>query len=192
MRSAFVADALDKLAPSGQVRRVAARFGLVAVGGELATLAGVTGWPAGAAREAALTCFKAWLADRGGAGSAEQKALLEQVRHFFAMHGESRFTPWDRSPEPTADDRTPRTSNRAGFVRKVYEADGEPGLKWYVFPEVFRAEIAAGFDPTEAAGVLAQRGWLLRDPEDRLTHKPRLPGFASTSRVYVFSDRWGA
>ncbi len=44
-RDAFVADALEGLKPSGQVRRVAARFGLVAVAGELATEYGITGWP---------------------------------------------------------------------------------------------------------------------------------------------------
>lgn len=187
LRTEFAADALKGLEPVGQVRRVAARFALVAVGGELATHAGVTGWPEGAACEAALTCFEAWLRDRGGAGSAEEKALLEQVRHFFAMHGESRFTPWDRALEPTAEDRTPRTSNRAGFVQKFYEG-GEPALRWYVFPAVFKAEIAAGFEPREAAELLARHGLLIRDKDNRTTQKPRLPGFAKTTRVFVFSD----
>lgn len=41
---------------SGQAERVAARFALVAVAGELATEAGLTGWPAGESERAARKC----------------------------------------------------------------------------------------------------------------------------------------
>jgi uncharacterized protein (DUF927 family) len=190
-RSAFVTSALKGLDnPVGQVRRVAARFGLVAVAGELATLAGVTGWPSGAANDAALSLFRAWLDDRGGAGSGEEAELLAQVRLFFALHGESRFTRWDRPPEPTAGDRNPRTANRAGYVRQV-EDDGIPTLRWYVYQEVFEREIAAGFGAKEAAALLLREGLLMPGSEGgrtRPTRKERLPGHAKTTRVYVFIE----
>ncbi|HMM85074.1 DUF927 domain-containing protein [Azohydromonas sp.] len=49
---------------SGQVHRVGRRFALAAVAGELATDAGLTGWPQGEATAAARACFEAWLAAR--------------------------------------------------------------------------------------------------------------------------------
>lgn len=53
---------------SGQVERVGARFALVGAAGELATEAGLTGWPEGESEMAATACFNAWLIARGGKG----------------------------------------------------------------------------------------------------------------------------
>ncbi len=182
LRGAFVDAVLSGLQPSGQVRRVAARFGLVAVAGELATGYGVTGWREGEARQAAETCFHAWLQARGTVGSAEQADLLGQVTAFFELHGEARFTPWDRAER--GDDHMPRTSNRAGFVR---EMEGG-GLRWYVLPEVFRREVVAGFDAREAAALLLRAGLLVPSNEggERATQKVRLPGFKNPRRAYLF------
>ena len=59
-------------AASGQVQRVGHRFALVAVAGELATDAGLTGWPNGAATAAAHRCFNAWVEARpAGIGMTE-------------------------------------------------------------------------------------------------------------------------
>jgi uncharacterized protein (DUF927 family) len=54
---------------AGQVLRVARRFGLVAVAGELATYYGLTGWSEGEAVSAARKCFESWLEGFGGAGT---------------------------------------------------------------------------------------------------------------------------
>ncbi|MDB5849331.1 MAG: hypothetical protein JWP29_3083, partial [Rhodoferax sp.] len=62
---------------SGQAERVGARFALVGVAGELATEAGLTGWPKGESEQAARACFDAWLAARGGAGNGEVNAMLK-------------------------------------------------------------------------------------------------------------------
>ena len=78
---------------SGQVQRVGRRFALAAVAGELATEAGCTGWPAGAATDAANACFHAWLAARpGGIGNAEEAQMLTQVRSWVQLNGAGRFT----------------------------------------------------------------------------------------------------
>jgi len=60
---------LAKVVPvgaAGQVERVARRFALVAVAGELATSYGLTGWQAGEATQGARKCFAAWLEAFGG------------------------------------------------------------------------------------------------------------------------------
>lgn len=162
----------------GQARRAAARFGLVAAAGELATHYGITPWSLDEARAAARKCFKDWLTCRGGAGNAEVTSLLRQVRQFYETHGESRFSPWQRA----LDDHAPRTSNRAGFMRKDVTADA---VTYYVLPEVFRYEVCAGFDYRDAERILVARRWLSQDSEGRATRKERLPGYGKAVRCYV-------
>ena len=57
--SAALAAQLIPEAASGQVERVGARFALVGAAGELATAAGLTGWPVGESDRAARACFAA-------------------------------------------------------------------------------------------------------------------------------------
>ena len=113
---------------------------------------GITGWPEGAAHEAAERCFQR-LAQGPGRGESRRRSgsLLAQVRLFFEQHS-NRFRWKDRA----FDDRTPPRwrSKRVGRT--------PPRASWGAssttpFRETFRAEIVAGFDPTDAARVLARR-----------------------------------
>ena len=177
----FVADAVPAGA-SGQVVRVARRFGLVAAAGELATRAGVTDWPRGEAMHAAQSCFAAWLAGFG-AGDREERAILEQVRAFFEMHGSSRF-------EDISSDHGQRVPNRAGFY---HHPSGPDSVRTFmVLPGVFRNEVCGGLDFKTAVRVLLARGWL--DPEDdrHVAQRRRTPGGPLT-RLYVFTSKvWEA
>ena len=157
----------------GQVQRVAARFGLVAAAGELASAMGVLPWRDGEATEAAARCFRAWLDARGGTCAAEIAAGLAQVRHFFTLHGESRFSRFghDNSDRPTI--------NRAGFRR-----DDEAAVtEFLVLPAVWCDEICRGFDARALARELIARGVLLPDPDGKPQSRHRLPG-TGVRRVY--------
>lgn len=179
---------------SGQAERVGARFALVGAAGEIATAAGLTGWPVGESERAARACFNAWLAARGGNGNGEVVAMLRQVRRFLETHGESRFALWHRQ----GDDHNSKTLQRVGF-RRVFTADGEAfkdigandrGLEptmsyvldqggavhYYVLPECFRAEICSGFDYKAVARVLVDSGCLQVDKGRAFDAKHRLPG----------------
>ncbi|MBV7458781.1 MULTISPECIES: DUF927 domain-containing protein [unclassified Acidovorax] len=179
---------------SGQVERVGARFALVGVAGELATEAGLTGWPAGESERGARACFAAWLAARGGAGNGEVVAMLRAVRRFLETHGDGRFAMWHRA----ADDHAPKTLQRAG-VRRMLNADGEPiksdpehqreygermpatlgegvSFEYFVLAETFKAEICQGFDHVAVCRVLAAHGCLTVRESDRYTISTRLPG----------------
>ncbi len=181
-------------AASGQVERVGARFALVGAAGELATAAGMTGWPAGESERAARACFNAWLAARGGTGNGEVVAMLRAVRRFLETHGEGRFAMWHRS----ADDHAPKTLQRAG-VRRMLNADGEPiknnsqhgaeygdrmpatlgenvSFEYFVFAETFRAEMCQGFDYQAVCRALVEHGCLTPDKGRPFDCKPRLPG----------------
>lgn len=172
---------------SGQVARVARRFGLVAVAGELATKYGLTGWPVGEAAGAAKKCFDSWLESFGCTGDREEVAVFAQVRAFFEAHGSARFEAMDANDEQ-------RVINRAGFWRKT---PGDPTLtgsqmngprEFLVLPEVFRRELCMGHDPKAAAKSLIAAGWIVAGADGVATQKPRLPGLGP-SRCYVFSGK---
>lgn len=166
----------------GQAHRAALRFALVGAAGEIATVWGVTGWEQGSAMQAAANCFKAWMAQRGGAGNQEAAAMLSQVRQFFELHGDARFTDWERA----SDDHAPKTVNRAGFRRTV-EKTGE--TEYYVLREVFRGEVCKGFDYRAIAKLLA--GLSCLEMEGRsYTRKERLPGMGNTSCYRINAKLW--
>lgn len=163
---------------SGQAHRVAGRFALVGIAGELASRYAVTGWPQGAALEAAAVCWRAWLEGRGGPGNAEPAAMLDQVRRFLLAHGEARFADLDGS-----DDR--RTIiNRAGFRERT------PAGGWrYLIPAEGWPEVCSGFEPKAVAALLAARGCL--DTEDgRTTRRERLPGLGRVRCYVVLPALW--
>ena len=188
---------------SGQVHRVAARFALVGVAGELATAAGLTGWSPGESERAAKACFAAWLAARGGAGNGEVAAMLRQVRRFLELHGEGRFTWWHRA----ADDHNAKTLNRAGFRRMVNE-HGEPiksnadhqrsygeemapldgertSVEFFILAETFKSEVCQGFDPQAVCKVLESHGCLVTKEPGRHSKTTRLPGLGPTRCYHI-------
>jgi uncharacterized protein (DUF927 family) len=172
---AFMAEQVPSDA-SGQVMRVARRFALVAAAGELATQAGITHWDKGQASQAAACCFSSWIANFGGTGNREDRALLEQVRAFFETHGSSRFEDMTARLEQ-------RVPNRAGFYRRDTEGERE----YLVLPETFKREVCAGFDARHAGKVLAEAGWLRTGSAGKTSRTERLPGMGDKTRCYVFT-----
>ncbi len=85
---------LTPLDAGNQVGRAVTRFALVAMAGELATQAGITGWKAGEAYQAAERCLAAWMMDRGHSANQEDAAALEQVSDFMSRNQFSRFADW--------------------------------------------------------------------------------------------------
>jgi uncharacterized protein (DUF927 family) len=175
----FVEDFVPKNA-GGQVERVARRFALVAMAGEIATRYGLTGWAPGEAIKAAHKCFRSWLESFGGTGNREERALLAQVRGFFEQHGASRF-------EDMKGDDGQRVINRAGF----YRVNEDRAREYLVLPEAFKREVCAGFDSKFAKKVLQDHGWLVPGA-DRPTQKVRLPGLGSTWVYVLAATMWEA
>jgi putative DNA primase/helicase len=170
LQSHFIPDSKE-----GQVRRAAARLGLVAAAGELARDKGIVPWREGEAFEAAGRALKDWIAIRGGLEPAETKEILGQVRRFFEAHGEARFEPL----KETLDARP--VINRAGW------RDGSgSACTWYVLPETWKTEICVGCDPVGAARVLADRSILKPDSQGKYQRSERMP--YGTMRVYVITS----
>lgn len=176
----FVGDVVSDDA-AGQVLRVARRFALVAMAGELATHYGITGWANGEAVIAAKKCFEAWLESFGGAGNREERNILSQVRAFFEAHGASRF----EDIHATVDQRI---INRAGFHRVGPNGERE----YLVLPEAFKRDVCSGFDTPTATKMLLEAGWIEPGKDGKTSQKPRIPGMGPT-RCYLFTSKmWEA
>lgn len=189
----FTATALPADA-SGQAHRAAARFGVVAAAGELATALGVTGWPDGAATTAAHICFGAWLADRGGAGSLESAAILTRLRTVVERYGESRFTRWDALDAKVAD-HEPRTIDRLGFRRSVTYSAGDTAssrVTYYFLPTAWRDEVFKGMNLRHVNRVLVELGIVVPGNDGKAAQALALPGMAKARAYVVDASRLSA
>ncbi|AXL80818.1 TPA: DUF927 domain-containing protein [Pseudomonas aeruginosa] len=171
---------------SGQAQRAAARFGLAAAAGELATALGVTGWPEGTATAAARVCLDAWLAERGGAGNLEADAIVERLRLVVERHGEGRFTRWD-GIAAKVDDHAPRTGDRLGFRRTMEHGVGDSlytSVTYYFLPTAWREEVFKGMNLRNVNRVLVEREILQASKDGKAAQSLTLPGMPK-GRAYV-------
>jgi len=183
----FVSEALPASA-SGQAQRAAARFGLAAAAGELATALGVTGWPEGTATAAARVCLAAWLAERGGAGNLEGEAIVARLRLIVERYGESRFTRWNSIAVKT-DDQAPRTGDRLGFRRTMEHGVGDllyTTVTYYFLPTAWRDEVFKGMNLRNVNRELIARGILDPGGDGKAAQSVALPGMPK-GRAYVVS-----
>ncbi|QKG66360.1 DUF927 domain-containing protein [Pseudomonas sp. B14-6] len=181
----FIAQSLPASA-SGQAHRAAARFGLAAAAGELATAMGITGWPDGTATTAARVCLNAWMNERGGAGNFEGDAILARLRQVIERFGESRFTRWE-SAAAKIDEHGPRTIDRLGFRKTLEHGLGDSlhtTNTYYVLPESWRSEIFRGMNINAVNKVLLQRGALEPGSDGKAYSLVRLPGLGP-QRCYI-------
>jgi len=194
-----VAQFVKDVAPQGadgQVLRVAARFGLVAYAGELATEWKLTGWDFEAVGSACRHAFASWLERRGTAGAKEPASMVAQVRAYIEEHGGAGcqdLTDFKRSqgrsesarygmrddPDPdldplaAANEMERKTIYRIGY--RWREAAGR--TIYAIYPEAFKNKLCNGYEHTEVCKALAAARVLIRtDGEaDRYTKKTRIP-----------------
>jgi putative DNA primase/helicase len=175
----------------GQVRRIAGKFALVAVAGELAIKYGILPWETGAAARAAKVCFDSAVKARGGVGALEIERGIDQVRAFIAANGSSRFeNPRDYEAKEYQHPQTgdtmkreahpPRTVMRAGWR----EPDGDD-WDYFITAPAWRDEVCAGFNAKTIAEALRDRGLLRYDDDNRLTRQKRFPGHSSVKVYHV-------
>jgi putative DNA primase/helicase len=160
-----------------QVYRAAQRFGLVAAAGEVAADFGITGWEKDTAIRATADCFAAWLTNRGHKGPAEIDAGIRQVRRFFILHGPSRFSIHAKGTRALLTASGSVVLNRAGFATDDY---------YFTYPEIFKAEIAKGYDSQTLIHALAELQLLVRDKNGKTTCCIWDPAIKKNTRLIVF------
>jgi putative DNA primase/helicase len=180
--------AIDDFVPaeSGpQVKRVAEKFVIAALAGEIATNMGITGWEDGDACEAVSKTFTRWLNARGTTGQLEAENGVEQVKEFLLRHGLCRFAPIKKSPNGQfaleySDRQVP---NLAGFRLK----NDEEKYEFIVLATTYRDEICQGLNSSFVTKILVKRGYLQLDESDgKPQARRRLPGMVQ-NRVYHFN-----
>jgi len=162
------------LAP--QAHRVAKRFAIVAAAGEMATLAGITGWQAGQATTAVMTCLDNWLDNYGRDGEHEQRQIIDHIKAFIEQHGSSRFQPCYRNTRLDFEERTP---NRVGY-RNMETGD------YYFSKETFD-KVCAPFSKKKVLQVLEEADLLLLNQGDRKTYKTPDTLFSGKQRPSVYA-----
>jgi putative DNA primase/helicase len=192
---ALIADFVKQEVPegaSGQVARVANRFGLVAAAGEIAAHAGILPWPLGEATRAASACFGAWRANRAaGDGTSEEARSVEAVRKFIAAYGDSRFTPINGSADSTTElpdlkiGSLDGVAQRRPLQRAGYRKRDAEGWLYLIDTSVWKEEVCAGLNATEVARVLADKGHLVRGDGVNLTVSHRVPDVKGKVRFYT-------
>jgi putative DNA primase/helicase len=192
----FVADVAPRGA-SGQVLRVAARFGLVAYAGELATQWKLTGWEFEAVGAACRYAFASWLERRGTAGAKEPMAMVAQVRAYIEEHGgagcqdlteykraqgrgdaarygtRDDFDPADYDPMAAANEVERKTVYRIGY--RWREASGR--TVYAIYQEAFKDKLCKGYEYTEVCKALIGAKVLLQETAaaGRFTKRSRIP-----------------
>lgn len=164
IQKAFI-EAINIPGEAGQVHRVAKRFALIAAGGELASDAGITGWPSGTAIDAAVACFKAWRASWAPDGNHEEQKAISQVQGFLQKH-QSRF---EVLP---SDGIVP--NNKAGYINN---------REYWIFPTVFTDEICKGLRADVVSKVLKSKEYLCTDTGSRRQARRHAKG--NRQRFYV-------
>ena len=161
----------------GHIVRVANAFALIAVAGELATQAGITGWQTGTALNAVKDVFNAWVNDFEYVGDYQTKEYILHVKAFFEANESSRFE--SVTPDP---DQIEKIINRVGYWKI------ENGEKLFlVLPEQFKNEVCKGHDSRKVAKALLIEK-LLEHDTGKNTKTVRLPSRTKAIRVYAVKE----
>ena len=156
---------------SGQVMRVASRFGLIAAAGELAIGFGILPLAQGDAVESIAKCFKAWGNERGNTQDLEQKIAIVQVKGFLEKYGDSRFI-------NIGENSLIKPIERYGYKQKH-----EGAFHYYVFPEIYKNEMCKGLSHKQVTKYLLEKGFLVADNQGRSVESKHLPDIGKV-RVY--------
>ncbi len=145
---------------NSQAGRVADRFAVAALGGELASEYGVLPWPKGTATEACKTLYQEWVTTQGR-GNTEDRQILTYLSDFLDAHGDTRF-----SDISFGADRTP--GPRAGY----YELAGDKRI--YLFNKAGIKEAAHGYGIERVVMALDSVRALRRNKPDHNQNQYRI------------------
>jgi uncharacterized protein (DUF927 family) len=164
LRAGFVTE-------NAQAGRVADRFSVIALAGELAIEFGLLPWKAGSVTADCGLLYGEWLSQVGN-GNTEDRQIVASVQDYIDRHGSSRFSDVKDKKTDT------KVINRAGY----WEDTSTNRL--YLFHKSALAEAARGYSLTRIVKALEQAKILAFSDHDRKTKNYRLPGGAQ-ARLYV-------
>lgn len=152
-----------------QAARVAARFALYALAGELAIEFGVIPWQPTQAIASAVAMFEAWKS-ANGTGNNENRAILQAVGDYINRYGDTRFT--------RRDDKEAKVT---GGSRSGWWDDRRDG-RIFLFNSGALKEAALGFDLPTVLAALDGAGWIAERDEGKRSKNTRVNG--TNTRLY--------
>ncbi len=172
IRALFVED-------SAQAGRVADRFAVIALAGEMAIAYGLLPWPEGSALKDCQLLYGEWL-DKVGGGNAEDRQILTGILDFIDRHGSSRFSDIQDSTEDI------KVFNRAGYWEIL-----PCGKRLYLFSKSGLNEAAPGYGLSRVVMALDAVGAIAKRDTDRKrnTKKQRLPGGGSSGLYFLDPEK---
>jgi uncharacterized protein (DUF927 family) len=164
IRAQFIED-------NAQAGRVADRFAVIALAGEMAIAYGLLPWAPGSALTDCQLLYGEWLS-RVGSGNAEDRQILAGIADFIAKHGSSRFSNVNASEDDT------KVFNRAGYWELSM------GKRLYLFNKPALIEAAHGHGLPRVVKALEGANALADHNNERKMKNYRLPG-GGQERLYV-------
>lgn len=162
-------------ADNAQAGRIADRFAVMALAGELATEWGFTGWPADTAANACKQLFSEWLAE-SGSGNLEDRQILRAIREYIEEFGDSRFTDIARANQPGQ----PTLNQRSGY----YEL-GITDEKTYLFSSTGLQRAAPNHGTRQIISALIEAGALTKTDKGSPSKTIRVPGHGPARFYFV-------
>jgi len=167
---------LASLAPSiktGQIMRVAKRFGLVAVAGILTARMKILTFSEEQILEAVKACFINWLKSHENSTDFETEKILSQIRQYLQVNGCAYFPEWDGKSNIVFNGKC------SGY--KIKHDNGS--IEWLILNEVFKNEVCKGLDFRKVIRELKNQQLLKIDRSGKSSTPLRLPNFGLV-RVY--------
>lgn len=164
---------------TGQTVRVARGFALVATAGELATTAGITGWPEGTAYNAIEKIFKEYMQDRNSSSTQEETNILSHVKFFFEDNWRSLFV-WLDKDGGISEEKI--TYNTAGYYRK-----SEKGYFFFMSCQQYEKHLCTGYEKKIVTETLVKSGWLVAGKDGKSSKLLRFSHLTRPKRFYVFN-----
>jgi putative DNA primase/helicase len=170
----MVTNALTESKGGGQETRVAQRFAVAGIAGEMARAALNLPWREGEVIAATTQLYGEWLDARGGQGPAEFLRAIEAIKNALDRHGTSRFE--DRRISTTGSVFAVR--ERLGWRTYVKEQEC-----WCFSTDGWREIMKGISDPRSIARQLAAKGLLSSGKDSETTVVVKIDGH--THRVYA-------
>ncbi|MCR5220320.1 MAG: DUF927 domain-containing protein, partial [bacterium] len=168
----FINTLLDGRKACGEVKRVAGRFALVALAGEMANecfSSEDSPFFKPSPFQYIRQCFEAWLAERGGMDSSANESVLRKVREFLTEYGERRFKVI--SDNPHAELEPFRGDFLAGYRQNIGGVTA-----YFITADTLVKHIAPEYGKPVITGILSDAGWLRRDDGNHMTVRKMVDG----------------
>lgn len=171
-----------------QTSRVATRFALYALAGEIAIKAGILPWRKGSAVKICVDFYKVWCEKRG-TGNVEHTQILESLNDYLDKFGETKFTFDEGKLIPI--DQT-RSIDRAGWFKtainctKIFDYKKfkiDPTEVIYFFTSTGLKAAIGDYSIERAIKALEEEGWLVVRDKKQASKSLHVGG--QKRRVYV-------